>query len=89
MEHVKLFEDFLNESEVTSLSDMFSELSTWIEFTDEEKEEANKSGIDTSNNSGFARLVKDWSFGKYDEEPEFVANELRQFAKNKNWQYNP
>jgi len=89
MKNLILFEDFVNENQKTTLSDMFAEMSTWIKFTDEEKKKADESGIDTQNNKGFAKLVKDWSYGKYDEDPEFVGNELRQFATNKNWQYNP
>lgn len=89
MRIITKFELFENANQKTTLSDMMAELSTWIEFTDEEKKAAGESGIDTVSNKGFAKLVKDWTHGKFDEDPEFVANELRQFATNKNWQYNP
>jgi hypothetical protein len=79
MKNLHTFEEFLNENlnEATTLASMFAELGTWISFTDAEKAAAGKSKVTDSNNKRFKDLVKDWSKGMYDEDPQYAAQELR------------
>ena len=86
MKKLHTFAEFLNENlnEATTLASMFAELGTWITFTDKEKEEAKKSRVTDRTNPSFEKLVKDWSNGMYDEDPELVAQQLRQYLDKKN-----
>ena len=64
-------------NETTTLASMFAELGTWITFSPDEKEAAEKSKVTDRNNKRFKDLVKDWSKGMYDEDPQYAAQELR------------
>ena len=66
----------LRESNTVTIADMVDELSTWIKFSPEDKIKAKKSKIDTKSNKQFAKLVKDWQNGRYDEDPDAIGNEI-------------
>ena len=58
-----------------TLLDMFNELSSFISCMDY-FDKASHSGITTTNNKEFKVLVKDWSQGTYDEDPDVLLREL-------------
>jgi hypothetical protein len=66
----------LKESYDFSASDIMGELQTWLTFNPKDKELISKSNINTRNNKDFKKLVKDWSNGVYDEDPEYAKQEL-------------
>lgn len=60
----------------TSLSAMLSEMQTWCTISPEDIQKAKDSGIRSNNNSALKALVKAWLQGVYDEDPEYLKNEL-------------
>ena len=56
----------------TSLLSMFHELNSFVPCA-QHFGAAGKSGITASNNKTFARLVREWCNGDYDECPELLV----------------
>lgn len=66
---------------MTTLNDMFLELSTWVTFSAEELAAAKASDVNTKNSIGFRVFVFDYAEGAYDEDPISAQYELKHFLK--------
>jgi hypothetical protein len=59
-----------------TLHGMLLEMMTWFNVEKDVLDRAEKSGINNKNNKALGILIRDWSTGQYDEEPEIVLSEL-------------
>jgi hypothetical protein len=64
---------------MVTLAGMFSEMQTWFSIGKHLLDKADRSSINTKNNTKFKQLVKDWETGMYDEDPYTMLNELYSF----------
>ena len=60
---------------VTILS-LLEEMQTWLNFSQKVQAQASASKINTKTNKEFAQLVKDWSSGRCDEDPQYVGDKI-------------
>jgi hypothetical protein len=60
----------------TTLYDMLQEMGTWFSVPQVALQAAKKSGINEDNHHEFAKLVMDWQDGRYDDDPDYLYNEL-------------
>lgn len=65
-----------------TLESMFREMDTWIDCK-KHFEQAAASGLHTGNNKRLASLVKGWGNGLYDEDPNYVVDELVRILREK------
>ena len=56
-----------------TIHDLATEMQTWLKFTPEVLERAKNSKVTTKNHSAFAKLVRQWENGHFDEDPEIVG----------------
>lgn len=56
--------------QVYTLYDLVTEMESFLSVSDEDLAMAKKSKVTTKNNKAFAKQVKMWSNGQYDESPE-------------------
>ena len=61
---------------ITILS-LLEEMQTWLEFSQEVQKQAAASKINTKTNKEFSQLVKDWSNGLCDEDPQYVGDKIK------------
>ena len=66
----------------TTINDLLQEMETWCTFSPKMKEKAEASDIDNFNNKKFMKLVRDWSNGVYDEDPQYVAYYIESLLTN-------
>lgn len=62
----------------TTLLHMLQEMETWVRSTPEELAKAKTCGIHTGNSKELRDIIKDWTGGAYDEDPETVKFLLMQ-----------
>lgn len=60
-------------TEPMTIHDLATEMQTWLTFTPEMLERAKNSKVTTKNHSAFAKLVRQWENGHFDEDPEIVG----------------
>jgi hypothetical protein len=60
--------------------DLLMELKSFVTVTDQELEQALAKPVDEDNRE-FARLVRDWKFGLYDEDPEVLRHNILRLCK--------
>jgi hypothetical protein len=60
-------------TEPMTIHDLATEMQTWLTFTPEMLEKAREANINTANSPALRKLVRDWQYGKYDEDPEYVG----------------
>lgn len=51
---------------------LFLQLSSWMDITHSQLEQAKKSSITNKNNKIFAKISKDWLSGRYEDNPESI-----------------
>ena len=61
---------------MTTAANLLREMQTYILVPQSLIEEAEKSGINEENNSEFADIVEGWGEGRYDEDPDYVVDEI-------------
>ena len=54
------------------IADLAMEMQSFIAVSDELLEKARKSKVTLKNSSAFAKLVREWGRGYYDNDPEYV-----------------
>jgi hypothetical protein len=62
----------------TTLYDMLCEMQSFTNVSQTDLDDAIANPVDTDN-AEFCALVKEWSLGKYDEDPELMLQALRGF----------
>jgi len=61
---------------MTTAANLLREMQSYVSVPEAEIQKAEKSGINSSNNMDFALIVEDWENGRYDEDPDYVVNEI-------------
>jgi hypothetical protein len=60
----------------TTLYELMQEIRTFANIDDAVLQKAKQSEINTSNNKKFKGLLREWVRGTYDEDPQYLAQEL-------------
>jgi hypothetical protein len=88
MKHIKSFELFEAKRPIkeptkkgTSIYDFMQELRTWIEFDRSDLELAKRSACVSSDNPEFAKLIKDFQDGVYDDDLEALEQKTLNILK--------
>ncbi len=81
MKHMKQFGQWINEAtenltNTTSIHSLASEMQSFVKVDPTILAAAKASNITDANNTGMKKLVKAWSEGKYDEDPDYVISEI-------------
>jgi hypothetical protein len=61
---------------MTTILSLLEEMQTWLNFSQKVQAQASASHINTKNNKEFAKLVKEWGNGYYDEDPQYVGDKI-------------
>ena len=66
----------------TTINSLVTELQSFITVPRETLTKSLESNITDKNNTQFKEVLRDWSNGEYDEDPEIALNELRTLLHN-------
>ena len=61
---------------MTTAANLLREMQSFVSVSASDIKKAEESGINDENNSEFAEIVEGWCEGRYDEDPDYVVNEI-------------
>ena len=61
---------------MTTAANLLREMQSFVSVSASDIKKAEESGINYNNNSQFRDIVDGWSEGIYDEDPDYVVNEI-------------
>jgi len=61
---------------MTTAANLLREMQSFVSVESSLIAEAEKSGMNEENNSEFADIVEGWGEGRYDDDPNYVVDEI-------------